>query len=330
MPKVSVIIPVYNVEKYLRECLDSVQSQTLRDIEILCINDGSKDGSAEILAEYAKNDDRFVVINQENSGVSASRNKAIKLAKGEFVTFMDSDDLYPKADVLEKLYNKAKENDVLVSGGEFGQFVDGENPRVYDPKCGDEIGYIFAKEGICEYKDYQFDFGFHRFIYNREFLLENELEFPIATYFEDPIFFVKTLAKAGRFYALKEITYGYRTKHTKSKWDKAKTKFVLDGIETNLDFAVENGFERLKKITLRRVCDFSKLVCNDWKSYPQLFRICKKGNELKIFFHYYCMEPVLEWIFSIKNDYSTGDKIKYLTILGIKFRLGNKEEFPTL
>lgn len=92
MPKISIIIPVYNVEKYLRRCLDSVRSQTFSDFEVLCINDGSTDNSKKILDEYADCDSRFIVINKKNSGVSAARNDGIKHANGEYIHFMDADD----------------------------------------------------------------------------------------------------------------------------------------------------------------------------------------------------------------------------------------------
>lgn len=92
MTKVSIIVPVYNVEKYLKRCLDSLVNQTLKDIEIICVNDGSTDGSLAILDEYVRNDDRIVVINQENSGQSVARNRGIDVAKGEYIGFVDSDD----------------------------------------------------------------------------------------------------------------------------------------------------------------------------------------------------------------------------------------------
>ena len=91
-PKISLIIPVYNVEKFLRECLDSVVNQTMRDIEIICINDGSTDGSLDILKKYAAKDDRIIVINQTNGWLSAARNSGLKIARGEYIQFVDSDD----------------------------------------------------------------------------------------------------------------------------------------------------------------------------------------------------------------------------------------------
>ena len=104
MPEISVIVPVYNTALYLAECLDSLIKQTFADIEIVCINDGSTDKSAEILTAYAERDKRIVVYTQENAGLSAARNKGTSLAHGKYITFLDSDDFYTK-DTLEKLYS---------------------------------------------------------------------------------------------------------------------------------------------------------------------------------------------------------------------------------
>lgn len=114
MPKVSVIIPVYNVEKFLQRCLDSVVSQTLSDIEIICVDDGSTDNSASVLADFAKKDQRIKVINQKNQGVSVARNNGIKQANGEYIGFVDSDD-YIEPDFYEKLYQEAKKENADVA-----------------------------------------------------------------------------------------------------------------------------------------------------------------------------------------------------------------------
>ena len=92
MPKISVIVPVYNVEKYLKECLDSIINQTFKDIEIICVNNGSTDSSCEILNEYAKNDNRIKIINSENIGVGNARNLGLQAVTGEYISFVDSDD----------------------------------------------------------------------------------------------------------------------------------------------------------------------------------------------------------------------------------------------
>lgn len=112
-PKVSVIVPVYNTEPYLRECLDSIKNQTLREIEIICVDDGSTDNSGKILDEYAANDSRFIVIHKENQGPALARQVGLDFAKGEYVKFVDSDD-YIDLQTLEICYNEAKKDDVDV------------------------------------------------------------------------------------------------------------------------------------------------------------------------------------------------------------------------
>lgn len=106
-PKVSVIIPVYNTEKYLRECLDSVVNQTLQDIEIICVDDESTDRSLEILREYQAKDKRITVLKQEKSNAGAARNLGLSIATGEYLSFLDSDDYYDLA-MLEHMYACAK------------------------------------------------------------------------------------------------------------------------------------------------------------------------------------------------------------------------------
>ena len=106
--KVSVIIPVYNVEKYLRECLDSVVTQDLDDIEIICINDGSTDGSAGILSEYATQYEKLFILDKENSGLSAARNSGLSVAKGKYILFLDSDDFLADSSAVSRLYDKAE------------------------------------------------------------------------------------------------------------------------------------------------------------------------------------------------------------------------------
>ncbi|GMO37902.1 MAG: hypothetical protein Ta2B_17610 [Termitinemataceae bacterium] len=117
MPVISVIIPVYNVEHYLRRCLDSVLAQTFTDFECILIDDGSPDKSPAICDEYAKKDSRFVVIHQANAGVSAARNAGLDIAQGEWITFVDSDD-WIEPDMLRVLYQNAvkHQSDVSVCG----------------------------------------------------------------------------------------------------------------------------------------------------------------------------------------------------------------------
>ena len=108
---ISVIVPVYNVEEYLEECLNSIQHQTYTDIEVILVNDGSRDGSKEICERYCRLDSRFHLINQENKGLSGARNRGMTESKGEFITFVDSDDVL-KEDMLEQLMKQVISDEV--------------------------------------------------------------------------------------------------------------------------------------------------------------------------------------------------------------------------
>ena len=107
MVRVSVIVPVYNEERYLKQCLDSLRGQTLEEMEIICVDDGSTDSSPQILAEYARKDSRIKVLTQKNRFAGEARNHALKYAKGKFVAFLDADD-YFAPDMLEKMYRRAE------------------------------------------------------------------------------------------------------------------------------------------------------------------------------------------------------------------------------
>lgn len=186
MVKISVVIPIYNMQDYLQECLDSVCAQSLRDIEILCINDGSNDSSMAILRKNTEKDSRIRILDQGyNQGVSAARNRGIRNASGQYVCFIDPDDLYPDQDVLETMYTEAENNRVNICGGCFSDF---QGAKVNTEFHDDLAGYVFKQSRLMTYKEYQFDFGYHRFLYNREFLIKNQLFFPPYKRFQDPPF----------------------------------------------------------------------------------------------------------------------------------------------
>ena len=128
MPKVSVIIPVYNVEKYLRECLDSVINQTLQDIEIILIDDGGKDNCPRIIDEYAKKDSRIVAIHKENGGYGQTCNVGLERAHGEYISIVEPDDYIDK-NMYEDLYKLAKKNDTDIVKSDFYKNIQCENKK---------------------------------------------------------------------------------------------------------------------------------------------------------------------------------------------------------
>lgn len=250
IPKVSVIIPVYNVEKWLRECLDSVCGQSLREIEIVCVNDGSPDNSLEILREYAARDERIVIIDKKNEGVGAARNDGIRAARGEFVAFMDPDDKYSEQDSLSILYEAAKRQGVKAAGGYLGSMDENGKPI---PKGRSYFGVDFSCAGLVRYADFQCDFQYTAYIFQRDFLIRNNLFFPRYLRFQDPPFFTRTMTAAGVFYAVDRMTYVYRVGSEKPKFTYRKAYDLLCGITDNLRLSKEKGFARLHYLSAMRL-----------------------------------------------------------------------------
>jgi len=219
--KVSIIIPVYNVEKYLRQCLDSVVNQTLKDIEIICVNDGSTDNSLHILEEYADKDPRVRVLNQENMGSGVARNRAIKQATGEYIGFMDSDD-YADLTMFEKLYEHAKLNDceivmcpmlIVKENGEEVNSSDLKSFYFYNLDCFDET----FDNRIFNYRDTEnfiFEVAVNAYnkIYKNSFVKKYNARFAEeGLIFQDNIFFYHTYLNASRMSLIREFLYYHRT-----------------------------------------------------------------------------------------------------------------------
>lgn len=282
--KISVIIPVYNMEQYLKECLDSVFKQTLKDISVICINDGSTDSSYEILLEYKKKYKNLVVINQSNHGVAYSRNVGLDLANSEFVCYMDPDDMYPSKKVLETLYKNAKAHKVSICGGSWSEMnIQSDGSVVYkDEFFGMNSGYTFKKSGIIKYSDYQFDFGYHRFIYKLDLLRERNIKFPLYSRFQDPPYFLKAMIAAKQFFAISEPTYCYRVGYQGNSIFKGRK--IIDlmlGFIDDLRISSREHLAKLHKLTLDRFnYAYAKVVVERYFSDrdPYLFELLVRLN----------------------------------------------------
>lgn len=281
--KISVIIPVYNAEKYLRDCLNSVLVQTLKDIEIICIDDGSIDKSNEILHEYESKDKRIMIVKQKNKGAAIARNEGIKCSRGEYVIFLDSDDYYPNDKVLEKLYFVIKKYGVKAAGGEFGEIdIFGNVCQGKDYTDKKLYGYSFLEEGVIRYRDYQFDYGYTRFLFEREMIMTNELYFPPLSFFEDPPFLVRALSAAEIFAVIPQTMYMYRVDHKQREWTQKKSSDLFKGLVQNLKFAKDNAYSRLFELTLSRMENDYKCVIDYYvTSLEQIQQII--GDNEKVF-----------------------------------------------
>ena len=214
---VSVIIPILNAESFLEECVNSVLNQTLKELEILLVDDRSTDSSRRIALSFAEKDERVKVTstNELYHGVSAARNMAIKLASGEFVAFLDADDFFPSIHSLQLLVSEARRSNSLIVGGSL-EIVDSNSRQVYfNPK-----GLVFDSTKQLTYNQYQHDGGFYRFIYNRQFLLTNKIFFPYLKRGQDFVFFVRALTRVGVFTVIPETVYAYRKGHKEIVWSR--------------------------------------------------------------------------------------------------------------
>ena len=241
-PDISVIIPIFNNEKYLPLCLNSVISQSIKNIEIICIDDGSSDKSLEILQKYKNSDNRIKIIHQKkNKGSAISRNKGIKKSKGKFLAFMDSDDLYPNKLVLEILYINAIKNKVLICGGQLKHFTQLKQKIIIFKNNTID----FTKQGLTKYYNYQFDYYFQRFIYKTNFIKKNRLYFPNYLRFQDPPFFIKTMIIGKNFYAIKKFTYLHRIWSKPIVFNERKINDIYKGLKKCLDISQSNNLYKL-------------------------------------------------------------------------------------
>lgn len=249
MLKISVIIPCFNVEKYLDKCMESVLEQTLADIEIICINDGSTDNSLDLLNSYAASDKRITVINKKNEGVGIARNTGLKLAAGEYVYFVDPDDWLCGKDVFEKIYEKAKDEnlDMLIFGGYSCRIKSG---KIFTTRGGYSLKYLPKKyfNRIFSHKDVKDDiFKFPSTtwtkLYKKEFLDKNNILFQTIPVGQDQLPFFHSMITANRIAVLNECLYCYRKNRPNSAMTAKKRKsfsplFVIEGIEQLL---ITNG-----------------------------------------------------------------------------------------
>ena len=200
MPKVSVILAVYNVEPYLERSLDCLINQTLKDIEIICIDDCSTDKSLEILRDYAKKDDRIIVIESEkNQGAAVARNKGLKIAKGEYLGFIDPDDTID-LNYYEELYKTAKEKNVDIAKCRI---------KTIHPNGKEEIGEL-NDEIKRENSPYMFIFEWTTAIYRKAFIQENNILFPEeCPKSQDVVFLARVIFKHATLALTDGVYYNY-------------------------------------------------------------------------------------------------------------------------
>lgn len=280
---ISVIIPVYNVEEYLRECIDSVLSQTYENYEIILVDDGSTDNSGRICDEYAEKNDKISVIHKQNGGLSDARNKGLSLAKGEYIYFLDSDDYIISECFAELVSIIEKENSDFV-------FFDAKSFEHSNKSFNIEQRYIRKKEygtakgeavlsALFNNKDYHSPV--QMYFYKKAFLIENELSFLSGVVYEDSLFSYKAFCLANYVTHISKSFYCRRYR-ANSIMTSQKSKKYFESIcrvyEEVLEFSKkENKFhlEVAQKYIAR--CAF-----NVFNNYEKLSREDKNNCQKKL------------------------------------------------
>ena len=238
-PKISIIVPICNVEKYLCQCLESIRKQTLRDIEVICMDDGSTDASSEIIDTFVKKDGRFSVVHKENSGYGNTMNKGFELAKGEYIGIVESDDyIVPK--MYEDLYALTDDGTVDVVKGNFWDCYDEKDGTVTKVVNRErkEMPDVIEKFYLSEYP--QILWGHPSIwsgIYRRDFILSNGIKFKEVEgggWVDNPFFF-ETLCLAKSIKWTRRPYYCYRKTNSASSSNEYNLKLPMERMIDNLD-----------------------------------------------------------------------------------------------
>lgn len=246
MPKISVIIPVYNVENYITHCLDSILNQSFKDFEIICVNDGSSDNSLEILQNYSKKDQRIIVIDKDNEGSGIARNAGLAIAKGEYVFFVDGDD-WIEDEALNKMFEQAEKTgvDILIFGGlSYYEGVGKNGGYSCDKLPKKYLNRVFSSEDIK--KDiFKFPSTAWTKLYKRNFLIKNNIRFQEIKVGQDQLPFFHSMIMAKKIALFPENLYCYR-KNRKGAVTSVKKKKNFSPIY--VFYAIENILSETSKL----------------------------------------------------------------------------------
>lgn len=251
-PLFSIIIPLYNKDKYLEACLKSISTQTEKNWECIIVNDGSTDNSLKVAKRFTNEDSRFKIVDQKNAGPSVARNHGIEQSTGQLLHFMDADDNYPDTTTLKAvgaIYEK--EHPTALAG----------NILVHDSADGSTKYDLEVNSDSIKYQTFaelQNDYFFTRFFFDREFIKDSKITFPEYTYVgEDPVFLVKALSRMDKFLVTDVPVYVYNTvKGSGSELagydDERLVNYMTTQLEV-LEICQKNNYKKLQRRILDRI-----------------------------------------------------------------------------
>ena len=244
MKKVSIIVPVYNVELYIEKCLESLVNQTLEEIEIIIVNDGSKDNSKKIINKYIeKYPNKIIYLEKENGGLSDARNYGIQYAIGEYIAFLDSDD-YVKTDTYEKMYNKAKIDNADLVECDFYWSYKNKNKKDIGIRYTNDKKEMIEKIRVVAWNK----------LIKKEIIVDNNLKFPKGLRYEDVEFTYKLILYINKVSFIEEpMIYYVQRDNSISKVQNDRTKEIFSVLENVIDYYKSNGFYKEYKTVLEYI-----------------------------------------------------------------------------
>ena len=282
LPKISIIVPIYNVNLYLKECLDSLINQSLKNIEIICVNDGSTDNSLEIILKYM-HDNRFIIINKKNSGYGDSMNKGIEFVTGEYIGIVESDD-FADLNMFEILYKNIKNGEIDIVRSNYKLFWEGEKKKKIIDFHYMKPFYNKIFNPIENPMIFLVPPSIWAGIYKKELLIKNKIKFlttPGASY-QDISFFFKTLFKSKKILFLDKAFINYRqTNLNSSVYNNSIDKAMF----VHKEYSEFENYSKNDKNLLKKI----EKIYNTKKFYTLLWnlgRVDKKKEYIKIFYHY--------------------------------------------
>ena len=307
MAKLSIIVPVYNVEKYLPKCLESLTNQTLKDIEIICVNDGSMDNSLAILKEFASKDSRIRIIDNRHQGVAKTRNTGIEQATGEYIGFVDSDD-FIDIDFFEKLYNSATKSNSDIAIASILKHKNFFN--IYNAKYTKEETAITIQDKIklCGDKKHFFFYAWNK-IYKSSLIKKNNIEFSEGQIYEDVMFAIRALYYSNKIISVSKTKYHY-VEHENSL---TKYKDKTGGKEQDLIKAYSE---------LQEFCNSKNIEIPERLNYYTKENF---GFILNFYKGKYQSKIQLFNIFTIATISNYSETRNLITILGFKIKIAKRE-----
>lgn len=279
-PALTVISPVYNAGAYLEECLDSIFGQSFSDFEVVLVNDGSPDNSLELLEAASARDGRVRVVSQFNCGAGAARNRGIELARGKRLIFIDPDDRFATNHAFADLVEAMDRSGALLCGGSLSLLK--PSGKIKSSFSFGESFYRVSSERDVDLSEVWTDYGWIRFMYDASLFADRSVRFPQLNWYEDPVFFLRAVSKAGGCHVIPADVYHYRVGHKEIEWTVPKVRDMLLGMGANLKVASEQGMNELYVTIARRFnCDYRDAIKDNLEDsgvYSQLVDIQSQLN----------------------------------------------------